>query len=88
MNGDSVQLVPNIPPLGLRDVPETCIVCAITVENKSARNTLRIRLSQGGRTHPALVIGYACRACYADRRHEVHSAQFAEAQRYLLIQRH
>lgn len=85
MNGDSASIVPNIPPAGLRAVEESCIVCARDVACASVRYPLRLQLSQKGDRLPALIVGYACDACHADRLPEVRAAQFLAAQRYLHV---
>jgi hypothetical protein len=86
MHGDSVRLTPNIPPLGLRDVPEECVVCARDLESTSNRNPLSLRVSSGGIRWPSIVIGYACNPCHDGRRDEVRAAQLAVAQRYFIVQ--
>jgi hypothetical protein len=83
MSRDSVRLAPNIPPVGLREVAETCILCASNLESVAVRYPLRLKLNQEGRVLPAVLVGYACRTCHQDRRPEVHAAQFLAAHRYL-----
>lgn len=85
MNRDSVSVVPNIPPAGLRAVDEACIVCAEGVASASVRYPLRLELSHNGRRLPALIIGYACGACHTGRLPEVRAAHFVAAQRYLHV---
>ena len=87
MNGDPVRLVPNIPPIGLRDVAVACIVCDADLETASVRYPLRLKLCHEGRDLPALLVGYSCNTCYRERRAEVRTAQFLAAHRYMHAER-
>lgn len=86
MSADSPRVVPNIPPVGLRAVEETCIVCADDLKSVAVRYPLRLALTRRGRKLDPLLIGYACTDCHGGRADEVRAAQFVAAQRYLHVQ--
>jgi hypothetical protein len=75
--------VPNIPPIGLRDVSCQCVVCYRDLPVEEDRHPLRLQMKHAARKLPLLVIAYACKPCRRDRFDEVTMAHVEAAGRYI-----
>jgi hypothetical protein len=75
--------VPCIPPLGLREIESSCVVCSSALPDPLERHPLRLQLSQDNAALPLLTIAYACKPCRFTRHDEVTKAHFEAASRYI-----
>lgn len=77
------RLLPNLPPIGLRDVDSCCLVCEAELDATALQHPLRLQLTWQGEALTPLVIGYSCQPCRETRKKEVKQAHFLAAQKYM-----
>lgn len=79
--------VPNIPPVGLREPENCCLVCDRALPDAADRHPLRLEMTLGAKPLPALVIAFACKPCRLTRHEEVRRAHFEAAGKYVHVPR-